>query len=64
MSEKKKKKEIDNEPVGSVSLQRSKDWWTVIHRSGALQLGSCFIPLFYDILMSGTKTHGYWGGEL
>ena len=63
MSEKKKKKEIDDEPVSSVSLQRGKDW-TVIHRSRPLQMGSCFIPLFYDIFISGTKTQGYWGGEL
>ena len=61
MSEKKKRKEIDNEPVSSVSLQRNEDWsWTVIQ--GLYNLDSllflCFITFFF---ISGTQSQGYWG---
>ena len=63
MSEKKKRKEIDNEPVGSVSLQRNKDWsWTVIQ--GLYNLDSllflCFMTFFY---FWNTKSGLLGGGE-
>ena len=59
MSEKKKRKEIDNERVSSVSLQRNKDR-TVIQ--GLYNWDPLFIPLFYDIFISVTQSQGYLGG--
>ena len=62
MSEKKKRKEIDNEPVSSVSLQRNEDWsWAFIQ--GLYNLDSllflCFMTFFY---FWNTKS-GLLGGE-
>ena len=58
MSDKKKRKEIENGPVlvFIISLPRNKER-TVIQ--GLYKLGSSFIPLFYDISISGTESQGY-----
>ena len=62
MSEKKKRKEIDNEPVRSVSLQRSKDWsWTVI--KGLYNLDPLSSLCFMTFFISGTQSQGYLWGE-
>ena len=58
---KKKRKEIDNEPVSSVSLQRNKDW-TVIQGLYNLDPLSplCFMTFF---IISGTQSQVYLGRE-
>ena len=48
MSEKKEEKEIDNEPVSSVSLQRKKDWTVIQGLYNLDPLSSlCFMTFFY-----------------
>ena len=60
MSEKKKRKELDNEPVSSVSWQRNKDW-TVIQGLYNLidPLSSlCFMSIFFWNTKSGLLGEG------
>ena len=45
-------------------LARSASKETRTELSFKAFLGSSFIPLFYDIFISGTQSQGYWGGAL
>ena len=57
----RKKEEKRNRQWTSELGQLAKKQGLNCH-SRPLQLGSSFIPLFYDIFISGTQSQGYWGG--